>query len=303
MKYLFGGEEGRFKATTPVREVMVPDPLSIKSSEKVEKVVRLMEAYSVGSILVVNDNKYPINIITYSDVLKLMLMGKTDITVSEALNFLKPDRRLITVRYFDPISKCLRIFAEKNIKHLPVLDNENRLIGILSARDIVRKAALLLFIDNLTQLGNRHYLESIRHRLLRMKNKLGVLFIDIDNFKSINDEYGHEFGDRVLKKVADTVRENVRTVDDVIRYGGEEFIVFLFNANELVVRRIAERIRGKVEALEFEEHPEFKVTVSIGATLCGSSSLLEDCIITADKAMYQAKKEGKNRVVFYSPQE
>ncbi|RUM42589.1 MAG: hypothetical protein DSY34_01605 [Desulfurobacterium sp.] len=303
MKYLFEDEEGKFKATTPVKEVMIPDPLSIKPSEKVEKVVKLMEAYSIGSILVVNDDKYPINIVTYSDVLKLMLMGKTDITVSEALNFLKPDRKLITVRSSDPISKCLKIFAEKNIKHLPVLDNKNRLVGILSARDIIRKAALLLFIDNLTQLGNRHYLESIRHRLLRMKNKLGVLFIDIDNFKSINDKYGHEFGDCVLKKVANTIRENVRMVDDVIRYGGEEFVAFLFNANEVVVHRIAERIREKVEALKFEEHPEFKVTVSIGTTLCGSISLLEECITTADKAMYQAKKEGKNKVVFYLPRQ
>jgi len=123
----------------------------------------------------------------------------------------------------------------------------------------------------------------------------------VDNFKAFNDRWGHVAGDTVLKLIARAIKDAVRTVDVVVRYGGEEFAVILPHTSKADSSIIAERIRTDVEGLSLE--PEVAApspTISIGiAEFPGDARNTDDLIYRADAAMYQAKRRGKNRVVLY----
>jgi diguanylate cyclase (GGDEF)-like protein len=123
--------------------------------------------------------------------------------------------------------------------------------------------------------------------------------VDIDNFKNINDTYGHVIGDRVLKNLAKILRKNVKITDEVIRYGGEEFLVIAYRCDFEEGKKLGERLRKKIEAIKFKDFPELKITVSIGIFIYEPGDDLLDAIQKADNAMYEAKRLGKNRVCVY----
>ena len=125
-----------------------------------------------------------------------------------------------------------------------------------------------------------------------------MLFLDIDHFKRINDEYGHPVGDECLRLVAECLRRQLRGEDVVSRYGGEEFLVLLPGQSQDQARKIAERIREASAALRVKhESGLVKFTVSIGvAARKGDEGAAAELIERADRAMYQAKRNGRNRV-------
>jgi diguanylate cyclase (GGDEF)-like protein len=126
----------------------------------------------------------------------------------------------------------------------------------------------------------------------------GILFIDIDHFKSVNDTYGHQAGDEVLKLVAKTLEMNIRKDDFVGRFGGEEFIVLLKNINKKNLFIIAEKIRMLVQnSVSFYNDQTIKVTISIGGSLYQKNDTLDTLIERADSMMYQAKNSGRNKVI------
>lgn len=129
---------------------------------------------------------------------------------------------------------------------------------------------------------------------------LSFLFLDIDHFKKVNDTYGHDVGDIVLKKVAQTIRQSVRIGDTVARWGGEEIITSLLGADLNDAQIKAEDIRKKIEELGFDETPDLKITISIGVVSSESSSDFEDLIKKADSALYESKNSGRNKVTAYS---
>ncbi len=135
-------------------------------------------------------------------------------------------------------------------------------------------------------------------RALEHQFPLCVLMIDVDHFKSYNDRYGHLVGDRVLKSVAQVLKETIRTVDLAARYGGEEFSVLLLKTPMDGADKVAERIRQGIQELEiFAAKQATHVTVSIGvAELNPSLKNVEAFIDLADQALYQAKADGRNRV-------
>lgn len=123
---------------------------------------------------------------------------------------------------------------------------------------------------------------------------LSLLFIDIDNFKSVNDTEGHDKGDKVLKRVANEIEKNVRGSDFVGRWGGEEIVVALLGASEGEAKDISEKIRGSVEK-------ETGQTISIGiCELADDIHTFDELVKRADTAMYRAKNKGKNCVIMYS---
>lgn len=168
----------------------------------------------------------------------------------------------------------------------------------------VRRNVLLK--DELQQLVNRDRLTNVATRdffFQQMRDAPGAygtsLMIDIDEFKSVNDTYGHLAGDAVIARVARILCRNVRDRDIVCRFGGEEFIVFLHEQREESGFEIAERMRRTIEqdALEFNG-THLKVTVSIGGSLKESLEDVEVAIQEADNALYRAKNAGRNRTVF-----
>ncbi len=165
---------------------------------------------------------------------------------------------------------------------------------ILKTRDQAVRASLT---DPLTGLGNRRQMDVGLAILAsvadRSDQRLGCLVIDIDHFKAVNDRYGHDVGDQVLRATAQTLAEAVRSGDLIVRLGGEEFAVFALVRNDEELRTMGERLRVAVEVAETTP----SVTVSIGATLAvdatGTASLM---LSTSDRALYRAKQSGRNAV-------
>jgi len=158
--------------------------------------------------------------------------------------------------------------------------------------------------DALTALPNRAYLfktlDDELARARRYRRNLSVVMLDIDHFKTINDTYGHIFGDKVLARLAGTLREEIRRQDVLGRYGGEEFLIILPETTKDKAAGLMERCRKKISAMSYTrntEAPPVSVTISIGITeLTGDDNTIENLLARADRAMYQAKQEGRNRV-------
>lgn len=129
---------------------------------------------------------------------------------------------------------------------------------------------------------------------------LSFLFLDIDHFKSVNDTYGHDVGDVVLRKVAFTIGRALREGDTAARWGGEEMVVSLLGANEDDAFHTALRINELVRQLKFAEAPDLAVTISIGIATAETGVNFEDLVRQADQALYKAKDSGRNTVVRYS---
>lgn len=169
------------------------------------------------------------------------------------------------------------------------------------------KTQALLYQDEVTGLYNYRYLDvaidSELKRLHRFHAPFSLLFIDLDNFKAINDEHGHMTGSNVLRQVGEVIKLAVRDVDNVIRYGGDEFVVVLIGANSRQAQQAAERVRSRVQAANFksEEQKSLKLTVSIGVASCPEHGRDRKTILKmADETMYASKKSGKNRVMVVS---
>jgi len=157
----------------------------------------------------------------------------------------------------------------------------------------------LALLDPLTSLPNRRYLETQVYSHLeecrRAGWKFGILFMDIDDFKQVNDTHGHEAGDRVLKMVAGTLDANSRYFDVVGRWGGEEFVAVVHNVDPGVLGEIAERFRMLVGKSTLTELDSLHVTLSIGGTLASAGDTPESVVGRADANLYRAKQSGKNR--------
>jgi len=193
------------------------------------------------------------------------------------------------------------IFNLDDLKLLSVFANETA-IAIQNAQ-LHQKVKQQAITDELTGLYNFRYikdrLEEEVKRAQRFKHPLALIMADIDDFKNFNDTYGHPEGNKVLKSLANILRSNIREVDIVARYGGEEFIIILPEANREEAKKIAERIRSKVEKCNFADeknHPERKITISLGITSCFKENITPQGLVQkVDQALYQAKGKGRNR--------
>jgi diguanylate cyclase (GGDEF)-like protein len=157
-------------------------------------------------------------------------------------------------------------------------------------------------IDALTGLPNRRYLEefvAIAGPRRRAGDSFGVLMIDIDHFKRLNDRYGHTTGDEVLRSVGERISAAIRATDTPARYGGEEFAVVLRRANQTQALEVAERIRQLIGTIPpAEMGVREPVSVSVGVAVSESTEVgLHNLLESADQALYRAKREGRNRVV------
>jgi diguanylate cyclase (GGDEF)-like protein/PAS domain S-box-containing protein len=176
-------------------------------------------------------------------------------------------------------------------------DNSAKVAAIKKIEELEDQALL----DPLTGLGNRRYAEiTLSDRLSDLSRhgwSFGALFIDVDCFKAINDNHGHEVGDMVLKMVAETLLRNTRANDFIGRWGGEEFLAVVVNVNPEKLTQVAERFRRLVGAssMDWQEH-RLKVTISVGATMAKADDSSKSLVMRADALMYESKAGGRNRV-------
>ncbi|MBU1538117.1 diguanylate cyclase [Myxococcota bacterium] len=196
-------------------------------------------------------------------------------------------------------------------KHRPLNDSQGNLIGsytVFSDRSLkgeikakLEELEKLTLLDALTEVGNRRFAEinlaNSMEKYRRYGHGFGLLFIDIDHFKNVNDEYGHKIGDNILRMVALVLKYSMRSFDVVARWGGEEFVTIVFDVSEAQLSDIAERTRKLVgHAHVLNQGAPVKVTASIGATLVQDDDTVETIVERADKAMYASKMGGRNRV-------
>jgi diguanylate cyclase (GGDEF)-like protein len=159
--------------------------------------------------------------------------------------------------------------------------------------------------DPLTGLFNRKYLEESIEQIVqqskRTKISYGILMVDIDYFKMVNDTYGHDVGDEAIRVIANTLIENTRDSDIVIRYGGEEFVVLLYNCDAKYVVNVAQNIKEAFSKRKINAgSTNFSKTISIGASIFpNNAESFWQCIKYADIALYHAKETGRNKVVLF----
>jgi len=185
---------------------------------------------------------------------------------------------------------------------------------IKKLREEVEHLKKLAFKDDLTGLYNRRALEDIsgrfvseiewergndgEHRKSISIKSFSIVLFDIDDFKKVNDTYGHQVGDKVLEYLGSVLQENVRDMDIAARWGGEEMVLSLVGANEEDAYKIANRIREQVENYSLEsDGKEVQFTVSGGVSSFKKSESFEDMFKNADDALYEAKNSGKNQII------
>lgn len=200
-----------------------------------------------------------------------------------------------------------------SVRVSPIYDEKSEIIGGVeifsdnsSRKHIIEEIQELkkeVFLDPLTHIGNRKYANFVIDKsimeLREFQVPFGFMFLDIDNFKLVNDERGHRIGDDVLKMVADSAGNALRPLDSICRWGGEEFIVIIPNIDRSVLAEAAERIRVLVEHSWIDYNKErVAVTLSIGATMATLDDDRSSLITRADELMYASKTSGKNRISF-----
>jgi two-component system cell cycle response regulator len=171
-------------------------------------------------------------------------------------------------------------------------------------RNNVQQSVQMAITDGLTGLYNRRYMEThldaLMERACERERSLAMLLVDIDFFKTVNDTYGHDAGDDVLREFAERLRASVRGIDLACRFGGEEFVVVMPDADLGVASTVAERLRARIAAPEFKlgngETLDITISIGVAGRLAGERDA-DVLLKRADQALYRAKRDGRNRVV------
>ncbi len=166
---------------------------------------------------------------------------------------------------------------------------------------LYRAATQSALRDPLTDTGNRIAMDQTLEREIEMSRRhlmpLSLLMLDIDNFKNVNDSYGHNAGDDVLKAVTTAIKNQLRNVDMVFRFGGEEFLILLSNTTRETAALVGERLRVAAQAQDYQaDGNAIELTVSLGCSTLLPGESAESLLRRADSALYVAKREGRNRL-------
>ncbi len=198
-----------------------------------------------------------------------------------------------------------------SIRVAPIVDSAGCIVGAVEVfNDVTAKKNIerrvgelenLAFLDPLTGVPNRRYIElKVKQAIQEVEQfarNVGLLMIDVDNFKQVNDSHGHEIGDDVLKAVCKTLTHSLRAGDIVGRWGGEEFLVIVADVNRNVLAAFAERCRMLIAELAIQVKDEYmRITVSLGGTLMKAGDSEQSAIKRADRLMYKSKTSGRDRV-------
>ena len=197
------------------------------------------------------------------------------------------------------------------IRVSPLRDNTGEIVGAVEifsdnsakvqSEMKIEELEELALLDELTKLGNRRYMQmGLKTKLEDMdiyRSHVGVLFLDLDHFKDINDRYGHQVGDDVLRNTAMTLKGAIRPQDLLCRWGGEEFVAAVTNVDKEILAVVAERFRALIEKSSVKVADKtIRFTISIGATLAHSEEAMTEVVRRSDELMYQSKEAGRNRV-------
>lgn len=183
---------------------------------------------------------------------------------------------------------------QKQLKYFKKLSYFDELTGILNRRGFLKYSQKFFEeVKNYQKFPNRR-------KNFIIKN-LSLAIFDIDYFKKINDEFGHQIGDKILKEVSSIIKNEIRWIDVFARWGGDEFVICFVGAKEKDALTIMNSLKEKTEKTEFRiKNRIIKITLSAGVAELTTENSFNELFEKADKALYQAKQKGRNRVVNYS---
>ncbi len=251
-------------------------------------------------------------------LVSMSLDGFDPLRVCSQVRTVEQSRNLPIILMADPADKPRVVRALdlgiNDFIHRPVERNElmarartqiRRHRYAMELRESVNNTMAMAVTDQLTGLYNRRYFERHLNVMLgkaqEQDRDLALMIIDIDHFKAVNDTYGHDIGDAVLREFSARLRRNIRGVDLACRFGGEEFVVLMPDTDSSQADAVAERVRQSIAEQTFQVGTPrpLSVTVSVGVSLNESlGDTPEGMIKRADVALYRAKREGRNRVIF-----
>jgi len=285
-----------------------------------QEIFETMERYNHDAVMVVEERK-PVGIITTKDMLRL-LKEHADLSLPVKCFMSMP---VVTVSQYCTLNEVLKFMKDKHFKRIVTVDEEGRMVDSITQKELISIAytrwmrMMKSYQEELCQINEKLIQESRRFEKIaatdsltglynRMKffelfvseyavmtqrhNNLSLLLMDLDRFKKVNDTYGHNMGDEVLKQISNLLLRELRSVDILCRWGGEEFVALLPAADIAEAHQIAEKIRQSICTLSIEGIPG--VTASIGVTQIREGDELMVVIERADKALYMAKGAGRN---------
>lgn len=321
-------------------DIMSTDLLFVEPLTPLNKITQLMSQQKHSCLLVVKDKK-PIGIITERDIVSYFSEKLNSKNVSDNFKVLPLAEELMTHNLImlhedQNILDALVVSTANNVRHIPIINNDGILSGIVTYTDIaniqrsiiesysamiernvsertseLEEANKLLnemtLLDPLLGIGNRRAMEidiKTTHDISeRYEENYAIAMIDVDNFKSYNDFYGHQEGDEALQKITKSLESTIRSTDRIYRYGGEEFLVLMPNTSLEGARELGQRM---ISGLESEKIPHCKSPYNVITASCGLSIYTNedninetkwaDIVKSADEALYVAKNAGRNQV-------
>ncbi|HEX5624203.1 MAG TPA: diguanylate cyclase [Sulfuricurvum sp.] len=274
--------------------------------------------------VIIQEGSRPAGIITSKDILKFIDDAKChSIEAGEVMS-----SPLETMSMRASINDALDFFKTRQYKRIVVVDDDALILGIITQQDLISRTYLkwsqlvhehfhqfeeltqilqkknqhlasLATKDPLTSINNRHMFSELFEKeaasVKRYHSNLSLMMVDLDHFKAVNDTYGHNIGDYVLKTFTSIVLGSIRDADIFARWGGEEFVLLLRHTNCDEAYGVAEKIRRAVEAYDFGN--VHQITCSIGVTNVSKEDTLHSAIERADRALYEAKHQGRNRTI------
>lgn len=274
--------------------------------------------------VIIQEGGHTVGILTSKDVIKFIGEGNCpEIAVRDVMSF-----PIETMNEKATISEAIEYLRNRNFKRIVVTDDEGQVIGVVTQQDLISRTYLkwsqlmqdhfkqfeeitqilqqknrhltqLATKDTLTEIHNRHMFTELFSQelsiLKRQNTKFSLMMIDLDHFKQVNDTYGHNIGDYVLKNFVTLVVSTIREADVFARWGGEEFVLLLRNTGCDEAYRVGEKIRNLVESQLFDEVGH--ITCSIGITEVYPDDSLISAIERADGALYAAKDSGRNQTI------
>lgn len=300
-------------------------PVSVYKDEAAINTIKLMKYKHIDAVIIIDDNHKPAGIFTTKDFLNIMDKD-LDLNVPIHKYMTSP---LLTVPDTIKIYEALEFIKEKHFKRIVVTNEDGEISGVITQSELLRivnnkwleiikekgqklskdNETLLKKAENLekkastdflTQLNNRRKFNSlIEYEITQIKRyndrDLSIIVFDIDGFKYINDNFGHDTGDKILQTIAKITKISIRNSDIACRWGGEEFAIALSETNIEDAILVAEKLRATIENHIFAE--ELRITCSFGISQYHSDDTYHSLFKRADEALYRAKNTGKNKVV------
>lgn len=232
-------------------------------------------------------------------ILAATLIG-TVICLFAIWRFIRPLHHLaVALKKYPEDKSVLKIQSSGNDEIAIVTDVTKSML--MQVEELTKKLKHQATTDFLTGLANRRWLTEqvpgLQSQAERANEPLSVILFDLDNFKHINDDYGHDVGDNVLMIVGEVVKDSLRPYDLAARIGGEEFCIVLPRTSGESALKIAERLRAAFQASYVEPLPHGRITCSFGVVQAGPGERLQQLLRRADTALYRAKDAGRNRVI------